>query len=123
MEENIIAKARNCKSIEELIALAKDNGSLLTTEQAESYFHQLQASGELSDNELDNVSGGGCYSDDGYLMTTIGYGCEHFEDYGEGAVGVSGTCCRCKHWKMSAASQAIIFGQPAPCLHPANRKR
>ncbi len=123
MEDNIIKKARNCKSTEELIALAKENGAELTCEQAESYFKSMHESGELSDEELDNVSGGGCYSDDGYLMTTIGYGCEHFEDYGEGALGVDGTCCRCKYWDQNAASQAIVLGQPAPCRHPANRKK
>ena len=78
---------------------------------------------ELSEQELDGASGCGRYSPDGYLMTTIGYGCEHFEDYGEGALGINGTCCRCKYWDQNAASQAIVLGQPAPCRHPANSKK
>ena len=47
-----------------LIALAKENGIELTEESAQAYFNQLNpktgelADDELSDSELDNVSGG-----------------------------------------------------------------
>ncbi len=56
----MIDKAKNCQSPEELIALAKKNGVELTGEQAESYFKSMHENGELSDEELNNVSGGGC---------------------------------------------------------------
>ena len=121
MEQNIVDKAKNCKSAEELIALAKENGAELTREQAESYFKSMHESGELSDEELDNVSGGGCYRHDGYLYTTIGYGCEHYEERGD--FGVAGTCCRCKYWDYSKVSQVVIIGQPLPCLCEANRRK
>ena len=39
---------------------AKENGMELTFEEAEECFARLHKSGELSDEELDNVSGGGC---------------------------------------------------------------
>lgn len=43
---------------EELIALAKENGVEIAPEKAEELFEQMNANGELSDEELDNVSGG-----------------------------------------------------------------
>ena len=61
MNEEMIAKAREAKSVEELMALAKENGIELNEEDAKMYFEQLNAKkGELSDDELDDVSGGGC---------------------------------------------------------------
>ena len=59
----LLEKAGQAKSADELIALAEENGSELTGEQAAAYFERLHGSGELSDEELDNVSGGcGDYS-------------------------------------------------------------
>ena len=43
---------------EELIALAKENGVEIAPEKAEELFEQMNANGELSDEELDQVSGG-----------------------------------------------------------------
>lgn len=53
-------KARTAKSPEELKALAEENGIELSDDKAKAYFDRLNNSGELSDEELDNVSGGGC---------------------------------------------------------------
>ena len=53
-----IEKAKTAKSVEELIALAKENGIEMTEEEAEKYFADLHREGELADDELDNVSGG-----------------------------------------------------------------
>lgn len=56
----IIEKAKRAKSAEELTALAKENGIELTEDEAKEYFERLNKSDELSDEELDNVAGGGC---------------------------------------------------------------
>ena len=53
-----LKKAKTAKSVEELIALAKENGLELTEEEAKKYFAELHKEGELADEELDNVSGG-----------------------------------------------------------------
>ena len=58
-----ITKAKAAKSAEELLAIAKENGLELTEEEAKKYFEQLHKEGELSDEELDNVAGGGCDDD------------------------------------------------------------
>ena len=61
----MIEKAKGTKSAEELLALAKENGIELTEKEAATYFAQLNPkSGELDDDELDNVAGGlfGCFN-------------------------------------------------------------
>ena len=55
-----LAKAKSAKSAEELLSLAKENGIEITEEEAGKYYAELHREGELSDDELDNVSGGGC---------------------------------------------------------------
>ena len=65
MNEEMITKAKEAKSVEELIALAKENGIELTEEEARMYFEQLTAKkGELPDDELDCVAGGGCFGEE-----------------------------------------------------------
>lgn len=57
--KELLEKAKEAKNVEELKALAKENEIELTDEQAEAYFEKLNPkSGELADEELDNVSGG-----------------------------------------------------------------
>ena len=57
----MIEKAKAAKSVEELLALAKENNFEMNEEEAKTYFAQLNPkSGELDDDDLDNVAGGGC---------------------------------------------------------------
>ena len=58
-----LAKAKAAKSAEELLALAKENGIEMTEEEANKYYADFHKEGELADEELDNVSGGGCGDD------------------------------------------------------------
>lgn len=59
LSPELIIKAKNAQSAEELLALAKENDVEMTEESAAAYFAQLNPTiGELSDDELDNVSGG-----------------------------------------------------------------
>ena len=61
MNQELIIKAKAAKSVEELLELAKASGVELSEEQAKEYFAKLNPTkGELSDDELDDVSGGGC---------------------------------------------------------------
>ncbi len=55
-----LAKAKQAKSEEELLTLARENGVVLAEEEAEKYFAELHKEGEISDEELDNVAGGFC---------------------------------------------------------------
>ena len=65
MNEEMITKAKEAKTVEELIALAKENGVEPNEEDAKMYFEQLNAKkGELPDDELDCVAGGGCLGEE-----------------------------------------------------------
>lgn len=79
LSKELLAKARETKTAEELLALAKENGIALTGEEATSCFERLHPKdGELSDEELDNVAGGGCHTKDGRLVVAAGCECECF---------------------------------------------
>ena len=57
----MIEKAKTVKSAEELLELAKASNVEMTADEAATYFEQLNSkSGELDDDELDAVAGGGC---------------------------------------------------------------
>lgn len=57
----MIEKAKAAKTAEELLALAQENGVEMSEEEAKTCFAQLQpVPGELSDDDLNNVAGGGC---------------------------------------------------------------
>lgn len=56
----IIEKVKTAKSAEELLEMAKSENIELTEEEAAKVFEELNKSGELSDEELDNAAGGGC---------------------------------------------------------------
>lgn len=80
-DDKMIEKAKTAKSAEELQILAKENGYELTEEQAKAYYEHFNVKeGELSDDELDNVSGGSCYASDGRMITTLLNDCDgkHF---------------------------------------------
>ena len=122
LNKGLLAKAKEAKTSEELIALAKENGAELTAESAKTYFDLLHPkTGELSDDELDNVSGGGCYAENGCLLTTIGYRCRHYEPAAS-KNGVSGTCGACHYWDRANRCGIEIFGLPLRCLNSRNRR-
>ncbi len=60
MTNEMMQKAKACKSAEELFALAKENGIEMTAEEAAEKYAQLRGEGELSDDELDSAAGGAC---------------------------------------------------------------
>ena len=60
----LVEKAKTAASAEELLELAKATGVEMTAAEAATYFAQLNPkSGELDDDDLDNVAGGACESD------------------------------------------------------------
>lgn len=58
LSKELIEKAKEAKSVEELLAMAKAEHIELSAEEAAKAFAELHKSGELSDDELDNVAGG-----------------------------------------------------------------
>lgn len=55
--KELLKKAKTAKTAEELLAMAKEENIELTSEQAAMVFANLNKTGELSDEELDNVTG------------------------------------------------------------------
>lgn len=133
LNEAVLAKARKAKSVEELLTLAKESGVEITAEQAQDIYAQLnQKSGELADDELDNVAGGGCYSGEGYLVVSGGVKCSLWvcsrcggTEYGKVfAHGKSlevckncgeGYCCRGCRYCFSQAGLVL-------CSNPGNKQ-
>lgn len=61
MDEALLAQAKACKTVEELIALAEKENLDYTREKVEKAFARLHPSDqELADDELDSVAGGVC---------------------------------------------------------------
>ncbi len=120
----LIEKALRARSAEELAALAQQAGYEMTPEQAQVYFAQLHPRmGELSDNELGNVSGG-CHMRDGRLVVNPTHSCDLWvcKDHGTrfcldpGFVPVCPICNRvavCKTCKYG-----LNFKSTWLCNHP-----
>ena len=64
--KEMVAKALECETADELVALAKAEGFTLTKEEAEAYLAELEDM-ELDDADLDKVAAGTrvCYAVDG----------------------------------------------------------
>ena len=58
LSKELLEKAQTAKSPEELIQMAKTENIDLSAEEAAKAFAELHKSGEISDEELDNVAGG-----------------------------------------------------------------
>ena len=89
----LIAKAKEAKSAEQLLEIAKENSVELTEEEAKIYFEQLNANVALSDDDLDAVSGG----------SDCPVGKDKYFDIGE---KVKIKCTKCG-WKVG-----VISGHP-----------
>lgn len=100
MTQELIQKAKACKTPEELLALAQENGVEMTEEQAKDYFAKLNpANGEICDEELSNVSGGGC--DNQPPLKCPDCGCTTFHEMTgrnpqTGETGSIWVCTRCR---------------------------
>ena len=62
LTQEMIQKALQCKTADELMALIKSEGLAITKDEAEAYMAEL-SDFELDGEELKNVAGGGCYTD------------------------------------------------------------
>ncbi len=60
MDEKLLKKAKETKTVEELKALAGQNNFYMDDDKAEKYFAHLHSNEALSEDELENISGGSC---------------------------------------------------------------
>ena len=76
--KDLMEKAKETKNPKELLALAKEADIEMSPQEAEENFALLNKKGELSDEELDNVAGGGCDTSVGgksYTVVSSGLNC------------------------------------------------
>ena len=59
--KEMLEKARECKTADELMILAKAEGFKLTKEEAQAYMDEIEDV-ELDEKALDKVAGGNCYT-------------------------------------------------------------
>lgn len=61
LTSDILSQATQCKTLEEILVKARDFGEDITLDQAKRLFELSHPrTGPVSDDELDNVAGGGC---------------------------------------------------------------
>jgi predicted ribosomally synthesized peptide with nif11-like leader len=60
--KEMLEKAMQCKTADELMALAKSEGFEITKDEAEAYFAEF-ADVELDEKALRNVAGGSCVTE------------------------------------------------------------
>ena len=61
LTKEMVEKAMECETAEELIAAAKAEGYEMTKDEAEAYMAEI-SDFELDDATLSRAAGGGCYS-------------------------------------------------------------
>ena len=72
ISKELFEKAKQAKTAEELLEMAKAENIELSAEQAAKAFAELNKAGELSDEELDNVSGAAAAATSRYLLSDSG---------------------------------------------------
>ena len=103
LNKELLAKAKNAKTPEELIALANENGMEMTEESAEAYYDLLHPqNGEISDDELDNVAGGGCHNG-GKLVVPVMHYCDEWRCKDDGSqCDIDGILVNCNTCRVAA---------------------
>ena len=118
---DLIEKAKTAASAEELLKLAKAAGVEITADEAATYYAQLSPkSGELDDDDLDNVAGGACgYDKDGrkkveaksrcHTGFSCKNGCGHNVNYAEYKCNVCGTAWHCENCAYSSREGSKMY--------------
>ncbi len=76
---DLLQKVQQANSVEELSTFAKKNHLEVSEEEINAYYNRFHKTGEMTDNELNNVSGGGCHKTDGRLIVSIWHYCDGFK--------------------------------------------
>ena len=128
LNNEILAKAKAAKTPEELIEIARENDVEMTEEGAKAYFDLLHPkTGEISDDELDNVAGGACYRGDGRMVTTVANLCREWRCKKDGSRMESDhrpICCKCGKTAFCSSCKFCTYEKGLwLCNHESNRKR
>ena len=111
----LIQKAKSAKTCQELYSLAREMGMEVSEEEAKVYFEQLHKTGELAENELDNVAGGGCHYKDGRLVVTDFNSCRYYSVFGPYRDNPNAHTCAYCRYRVHEHGLCL-------CDHPCNRE-
>ena len=123
----VMEKAKQAKTVEELYAIGKEIDSEFTEESAKAYFELLNPkTGELNDDELDNVAGGGCgKKDDGRPIVSSKYRCPKWFCCYDGVGGVKDNqqgCPNCNRFVECGTCRRSTYEHGVwICNEPTNR--
>ena len=128
LNNEILAKAKAAKTPEELIEIARENDVEMTEDGAKAYFDLLHPkTGEISDDELDNVAGGACYRGDGRMVTTVANLCREWRCKKDGNRMESDhrpICCKCGKTAICNSCKFCTYEKGLwLCNCESNRKR
>ena len=128
LNNEILAKAKAAKTPEELIEIARENDVEMTEEGAKAYVDLLHPkTGEISDDELDEVAGGACYRGDGRMVTTVANLCREWRCKKDGSRMESDhrpICCKCGKTAFCSSCKFCTYEKGLwLCNHESNRKR
>ncbi len=118
MNQELIEKARQAASPEEIMKIAEENDIYMVKEEAEMIYKQLHTNSELSDEELEEAAGGGCKGAGGKTIVTSGCKCftgqyeqikdDDYSDLGlawsvfSDGGGTKKVCGECKHLEFKS---------------------
>ena len=89
-QKELLEKVKAAKSVEEIIEISKETGKEIAAEEAKKLYDEFQKAGELSDEDMEAVAGGGCRTEDGVLIVSPFYGCGQSDSFFK-------TCTGCSH--------------------------
>lgn len=99
-DKSLQEQMKEVKNHEEFIDFAKGQGFDFTAEELDTFrIEQTEKAVPLSDDELDKAAGG-FYNEDGYMITTLAYGCSNWEAAPPWLMwlAVKGQCGSCYYW-------------------------
>lgn len=131
----MIMKGKNAKTVDELKTMAAQEGWNMCDDEAQAYFEELKELtgekkiGELSDDELDNVSGGGCYKGKRLVVTTMhscmewSCKCGNPSNMTPGELVNLGRCPKCRRGKTCGNCKYCSYEKGLwLCNNPKNMK-
>lgn len=130
----MIMKGKEANTVEELKEMAVKENWNISDEEANAYFEELQkyktqSTGELSDDELDDVSGGGCYKGKRLVVTTMhscmewSCKCGNPSNMTPGELVNLGRCPKCRRGKTCGNCKYCSYEKGLwLCNNPKNMK-
>ena len=131
----MIMKGKNAKTVDELKTMAAQEGWNMCDDEAQAYFEELKELtgekkiGELSDDELDNVRGGGCYKGKRLVVTTMhscmewSCKCGNPSNMTPGELVNLGRCPKCRRGKTCGNCKYCSYEKGLwLCNNPKNMK-